>query len=389
MKKIFLIPLLFIGSFTIAANDFPAFPMTIHGNIKIWSNDLDWWTLKVYNSSNQELSSYSIIQPGKYWSNNVSIQPLLLNQFDWNLSFKVSYNWKNYIVDSIDDSNKWVWCPSKSSITFTSENCRYDITLKLEQTTSTNTSWSSYSSWSWRRSSSSTSSNNKSSNDVSSTSEKKDNIENIMEKIKEIINSEEKVKKNENDTKNTTNNTNSIDKKQTNYIFMQWNPKEVLENWFTREQTNAYNFAYANWITSINDIKRANMNLYVTRAAMAKMLSNYAINYLGKEPDTSKVPYFLDISDQVNNQYDNWITLAYQLWLMWIWSNKFRPYDPVTRAEFWTALSRLLYWIKDWNDKYYTTHLSKLKLEWIISNDTPDLKEKKWNIMLMLMRSAK
>jgi hypothetical protein len=30
----------------------------------------------------------------------------------------------------------------------------------------------------------------------------------------------------------------------------------------------------------------------MTRAAMAKMLSNYAINVLGKEPDKSKTPHF-------------------------------------------------------------------------------------------------
>ena len=174
-----------------------------------------------------------------------------------------------------------------------------------------------------------------------------------------------------------------------NFTFLEWNPKEVLQNGYSRERNNAYQFAHNNWITSMNNIKQANMDWYITRAAMAKMLSNYAINYLGKEPDTSKTPHFPDVSNKVDGQYDNWITLAYQLWLMWVWTKKFRPYDSVTRAEFWTVLSRLLYGTIDWNNKYYTTHLTKLKQEWIISNDTPSLKEKRWNIMLMLMRSAK
>ena len=79
MKKFILfMSLLFIGSFTFAANEFPKFPMTIYGNIKIWSTNLVWWTLKVINSSNQELASYSISQNWKYWSDNVNILPLIL-----------------------------------------------------------------------------------------------------------------------------------------------------------------------------------------------------------------------------------------------------------------------------------------------------------------------
>ena len=45
-------------------------------------------------------------------------------------------------------------------------------------------------------------------------------------------------------------------------------------------------------------------------------------------------------------------------------------------------------WLADWTDKYYTTHLAKLKAEWIISNDDPKLKELRWYVMIMLMRSA-
>jgi len=75
------------------------------------------------------------------------------------------------------------------------------------------------------------------------------------------------------------------------------------------------------------------------------------------------------------------------LWIMWLNIDKFRPYDGVTRAEFGTALSRMLYWLADGNP-YYTNHLSKLKKEWIIANDNPTLKELRGYVMLMLMRSA-
>jgi len=51
----------------------------------------------------------------------------------------------------------------------------------------------------------------------------------------------------------------------------------------------------------------------LTRIQMAKMLSYYAINILGKKPDTSKTPNFDDVSSQLNAQYNNAVVLAYQL----------------------------------------------------------------------------
>lgn len=383
-KSLLLIPLLLLGSFTFASDDissFPAFPMTIYGNIQIWSSDLNGWNLKVYNSFNQELASYNITQNGKYWSDSVTIEPLLLNKFDGRLTFKVFYNGKIYIVDSIDDSNKLSGCPSKTSITFVSENCRYDITLK-EETSSSSNSWWSKSSGSWGKKSGSSSSGKSSNNVKSDTS--KTNTE-----------THESADKNENpktdinkwqtmtDTKNSRRNLINIS---------QWNPSEILGNWYTREQNNAYNFSYANWITSVKDIKNAKVNWSLTRIAMAKMLSYYAINVLGKTPDTSKNVKFDDVSAKLNAQYNNAVVLAYQLGIMWqnMKNNKFRPNDEVTRAEFVTALSRMVYWLEDWkwSMKYYEPHMSKLYKEWIISKTDPKIKEKRWYVMTMLMRSA-
>jgi hypothetical protein len=84
--------------------------------------------------------------------------------------------------------------------------------------------------------------------------------------------------------------------------------------------------------------------------------------------------------------------LAYQLGIMWqnMKNNEFRPNDEVTRAEFVTALSRMIYWVEDWkwSTKYYEPHMSKLYKEWIISKTDPKIKEKRWYVMTMLMRSA-
>ena len=56
-------------------------------------------------------------------------------------------------------------------------------------------------------------------------------------------------------------------------------------------------------------------------------------------------------------------------------NNRFRPFDLVTRAEFGTALSRMLYKLADGDRVYYSTHLKKLKEEKIINNDNPSLRE--------------
>lgn len=169
--------------------------------------------------------------------------------------------------------------------------------------------------------------------------------------------------------------------------YEEWNQSEILSNWFSREFNNAYKFAYEYWITTMDDISKADMNWPLNRIAMAKMLSNYAINILGKKPDKTKKCIFPDVNDKLNKDYNDWVTLACQLGIMGVWIEKFRPYDPVNRWEFGTALSRMLFWLSDGNP-YYSTHLKQLKTKWIISNDNPDLKELRGYVMLMLMRSA-
>lgn len=182
-------------------------------------------------------------------------------------------------------------------------------------------------------------------------------------------------------------NNNSVIINENYNWFLIWEPWEILSNGYTREINNAYHFAYINWITTMNNIETANMNWTLKRIEMAKMLSQYAINVLWKQPNTSKNIKFNDVPLELNQQYNYWITKAYQLWIMWQNVNNFRPFDIVTRAEFATALSRLLYWTKDWTSNYYSTHLDKLFVEWIISNTDPNMHELRWYVMLMLMRS--
>jgi hypothetical protein len=56
--------------------------------------------------------------------------------------------------------------------------------------------------------------------------------------------------------------------------------KKVLDDGYTVEFHNAYDFAFKNGITTMDSIGNAEMNSPLTRIAMAKMLSQYAINVL-------------------------------------------------------------------------------------------------------------
>ena len=154
------------------------------------------------------------------------------------------------------------------------------------------------------------------------------------------------------------------------------------------ELEQAYNWAYSNEITTQKPIEKANMKWDITREELEKMISNYSINVLWKTLDTTKTCLFLD--SNINPNLVPYVTKSCQLGLMWQWVTSFRPKDPVTRAEFWTVLSRTLRWDKnEWWNTYYENHLKALKTEWIIKriNKQTD-KEIRWYVMLMLMRSS-
>lgn len=153
------------------------------------------------------------------------------------------------------------------------------------------------------------------------------------------------------------------------------------------EFQNAYYWAKENGITTMNTMEKARMNDWITREEMAKMISNYATNVLWKNPDITKSCYF--INSNINSDLVNYVVESCQLWLMWQWVISFRPKDYVTRAEFWTVLSRLLYWNKyEWWNPYYIKHLKALQNNWIMNNiSDPYMNEVRWYVMIMLQRS--
>ncbi len=165
--------------------------------------------------------------------------------------------------------------------------------------------------------------------------------------------------------------------------------EDESENEDELELENAYEYAHTIGITTMETIEDANMNGKLIRSHMAKMMVNYAEDVLGKTPDTTKECEFTDTDNQ-SEEMKWYILEACQLGLMGVDIDEFHPSDEVTRAQFGTVLSRAL-WGDLYNtwDVYYLNHLNALKTNNIISVTTPDMKEIRWYVMIMLMRADK
>ena len=166
-------------------------------------------------------------------------------------------------------------------------------------------------------------------------------------------------------------------------------PFGALAATYSQELQDAYDWAYGKGVTTMSPIDNANMYGAITRAEMAKMLSVYAKEVLGNTPDTSKACTFSDI-DSVKWDLHEFIIESCQLGIMGQGITAFRPYDTISRAEFGTALSRVL-----WGDQYeggtpyYAKHLDALKAAGIMTQiDNPENRDEiRGYVMLMLMRS--
>jgi len=158
---------------------------------------------------------------------------------------------------------------------------------------------------------------------------------------------------------------------------------------YSPELQQAYERAYQYGITTQGTIEKANIQWKITREELSKMIRNYAINVFWKTMDTTKPCLFSD--SNINPDLVQFVTESCQLWLMGQWITSFKPKDFVTRAEFWTVLSRILWWNKyEWWLTYYENHLKALRSVWIMNNiSSPIERETRWYVMLMLMRSTK
>lgn len=162
------------------------------------------------------------------------------------------------------------------------------------------------------------------------------------------------------------------------------------------EQMIAYQYAFLHGITS-KVYEEARLEDGITRWEMAKMISQFAKNILGKTP-ANRVCAFED-NIYGSKEDKAYIIQACQLWLMWLEADgktpmkKFNPSWTLTRAEFGTIFSRLLYGglynVEAGSSvAWYANHLSALKNNGVMTKiDTPFNAELRGFVMIMMLRA--
>lgn len=159
----------------------------------------------------------------------------------------------------------------------------------------------------------------------------------------------------------------------------------------------AYLFSIKYNITTMPSCIDANMDGLLIRAHAAKMMTNYAINVLGKTPDNSKVCDFSDGADQ-SEEMQKYIETACKLGLMGLETDgvtpaaEFNPNDYLDKAQFATILSRLLYGDENNGNTtcWYCDHVAALQDAGVITVTTDLFNPlKRAFAMIMLMRTQK
>ena len=170
----------------------------------------------------------------------------------------------------------------------------------------------------------------------------------------------------------------------------------IQDSQFASEQNDAYLWACQHNITTIRTIHEVRLDQPLTRAELAKIMSVYAMKEYHLKPLRAAVVNYKDVNTDPGDLAD-YIQLAYQLQIMGINADgtpiqAFEPHKLVSRAEFATVLSRVI-----WGDKHnvsgddrYSAHLQALKKYRVITSDVPaNWWELRGRALLMLHRTAK
>ena len=161
-----------------------------------------------------------------------------------------------------------------------------------------------------------------------------------------------------------------------------------------KEIVRIYEWAYENNITTVVSFCDSKPEWKLTRWHLAKMVSNYATNVLWQklpEKVPSECRWIDNNKERESEEIKEYAVKACSLWLMWLNMKRFQPNLIVTRAQFWTILSRLLYWKANaWWNPYYSRHLNALKKDNImvqIENPEDRVEFRRW-VWLMLKRAS-
>ena len=169
----------------------------------------------------------------------------------------------------------------------------------------------------------------------------------------------------------------------------------IQNSQFTSEQNDAYLWACQHNITTMRTIQEARLDQPLTRAELAKIMSVYAMKEYHLKPLITGAANYKDVNTDLGDLAD-YIQLAYRLQIMGINADgtpiqAFEPHKLVSRAEFATVLSRVI-WGNKHNisgDDRYSAHLQALKKYGIIKSDIPaNWWELRGRALLMLHRNA-
>ena len=177
--------------------------------------------------------------------------------------------------------------------------------------------------------------------------------------------------------------TGSVDEWNNNSWNVHWSAWDLWDE----EVVSAYNRARKYNVTTMNTIELADPDWYVIRWHMAKMMTNFVLNVMWKTLPNEIPSVCQNWNDpeyvRESEEIKDYATKSCALWIMWIdmKNNEFLPNDIVSRAEFWTIISRLLWWDK-YNVKhtsehpYYEYHLNMLKAKNIMTKIENPLERK-------------
>ena len=119
-----------------------------------------------------------------------------------------------------------------------------------------------------------------------------------------------------------------------------------------QELFDAYKWAYANGLTKYANMADARLEDPLNRQEMAKISTLFATKFVDKSPNTKKRTSCSQYSDlwKVTSDMEEFIIESCELGYMWYRANgvdyleRFRPYTPVSLAEFSIILSRIMWW---------------------------------------------
>lgn len=177
-------------------------------------------------------------------------------------------------------------------------------------------------------------------------------------------------------------------------------PTAVLgQTQFNSEIQGAYDYAYANQITTVTPIDAAMPFGEAIRWNVAKMIVNWAKanNLYDARPElVGKCNGFDDMSQArtESKELADYVTMACEGGLMGLNNDgtpatSFNPKGAVTRGQFFTLLSRALWGSTyDGGDPFYQKHMDALMDAGIITQANPNMNAQRYQLWLMLMRAA-